>query len=296
MVYLATVPGRLQTRGRRDAREEALSSKISVKAVGKVFDVKGGSFQALHDINLEVGPEEFLCIVGPSGCGKSTLLRMLGGLDTPSAGRIRLRHDAPGRPVTAMIFQQESVFPWLTVEDNAGYGLRVTGAWKGRESAERVDYFLEKTGLLGFRDFYPYQLSGGMKQRLSVARAFITNPEILLMDEPFAALDEQNKRLLQAELGKLWEDFRSTVVFITHSLDEAVLLGDRVVVMSSAPGHFKQAFDIPFPRPRNLLDLRQSLEFNALTGQIWTLLGEEVHRAREAEAARLRELGVRKHG
>jgi NitT/TauT family transport system ATP-binding protein len=221
---------------------------------------------------------------------------MLGGLDTPSAGQIRLRHDAPGRPVTAMIFQQESVFPWLTVQDNAAYGLRVTGAWKGRESAERVDYFLEKTGLLGFRDFYPYQLSGGMKQRLSVARAFITNPEILLMDEPFAALDEQNKRLLQAELGKLWEDFRSTVVFITHSLDEAVLLGDRMVVMSSAPGHFKREFGIPFPRPRNLQDLRQTLEFNALTGQIWTLLGEEVHRAREAEAARLRELGIRKHG
>ena len=148
-----------------------------------------------------------------------------------------------------MIFQQESVFPWLTVEDNAGYGLRVTGAWKGRESAERVDYFLEKTGLLGFRDFYPYQLSGGMKQRLSVARAFITNPEILLMDEPFAALDEQNKRLLQAELGKLWEDFRSTVVFITHSVEEAVGLSDRVFVMSPSPGEVVEVIDIDLPRP-----------------------------------------------
>jgi NitT/TauT family transport system ATP-binding protein len=254
------------------------------------------SVTVVDGIDLDVRDGEFLCIVGPSGCGKSTLLRMLGGLETPSGGRIRLRHDSPDRAVTAMIFQQESVFPWLTVQDNAAYGLRVTGTWKEKESTERVDYFLEKTGLLGFRDFHPYQLSGGMKQRLSVARAFVTNPEILLMDEPFAALDEQNKLLLQAELGKLWEDFRSTVVFITHSLDEAVLLGDRVVVMSSAPGHFKRAFDIPFSRPRNLLELRQTAEFNALTVQIWTLLGEEVHRAREAEAARMRQLGIRKNG
>jgi NitT/TauT family transport system ATP-binding protein len=155
---------------------------------------------------------------------------------------------------------------------------------------------LEKTGLLQFRDFYPYQLSGGMKQRLSVARAFITNPEILLMDEPFAALDEQNKMLLQQELGKLWEEFRSTVVFITHSLDEAVLLGDRVLVMSSAPGHLKQAFDIPFARPRDLLDLRQTNQFNDLTRQMWELLRNEVQQARAQEAGRVSQTGARRHG
>jgi NitT/TauT family transport system ATP-binding protein len=273
-----------------------LSAKISIRGVSKSYTVRGGTFQALRDINLEVGAEEFVCIVGPSGCGKSTLLRMLGELDTPTSGTIRMQHSAPDRPLTAMIFQQESVFPWLTVEKNAAYGLQVTDTWKGRESQERIDYFLEKTGLLSFRDFYPYQLSGGMKQRLAVARAFITNPEILLMDEPFAALDEQNKILLQDELGKLWESFRSTVVFITHSIDEAVLLGDRVVVMSSAPGHLKRAFDIPFARPRNLLELREQPEFGRTTRAIWDALRDEVERARALEAGRIGKPGQRRHG
>ena len=266
-----------------------MTAKVSATGVGKSFAVKGGEFRALHDVNLEVGDEEFLCIVGPSGCGKSTLLRMLGGLETASRGSIRMQHADPARPLTAMIFQQESVFPWLTVEKNAAYGLRVTDTWRGAESAERVEYFLEKTGLLPFRKFHPHQLSGGMKQRLSVARAFVTNPEILLMDEPFASLDEQNKMLLQEELGKLWEAFRSTVVFITHSLDEAVLLGDRVAVMSSAPGHLKHFFEIPFARPRSLVDLRRTAEFNDLTRRMWELLRDEVQRARALEAGRVSE-------
>lgn len=273
-----------------------MNAKISIRGVNKHFETRSGTFQALRNINLDVASEEFLCIVGPSGCGKSTLLRMLGGLETASRGEVRIAHENPQRPLTSMIFQQESVFPWLTVEKNAAYGLRVTNTWIGRESEERVTYFLEKTGLLQFRDFYPYQLSGGMKQRLSVARAFITNPEILLMDEPFAALDEQNKMLLQQELGKLWEEFRSTVVFITHSLDEAVLLGDRVLVMSSAPGHLKQAFDIPFARPRDLLDLRQTNQFNDLTRQMWELLRNEVQQARTQEAGRVSQTGARRHG
>jgi len=264
-----------------------VTAKISIRNVSKVFSVKGGEFLAVRDVNLDVAPEEFVCIVGPSGCGKSTLLRMLGGLETITKGDIRLDHHQPGRPVSAMIFQQESVFPWLSVEQNAAYGLQVTNAWKGKESEERVDYFLEKTGLQSYRKFHPYQLSGGMKQRLSVARAFITNPEILLMDEPFAALDEQNKILLQGELGKLWEENRSTVVFITHSLDEAVLLGDRVIVMTSVPGQLKRSFDIPFERPRDLIELRRTAEFNALTREIWALLREEVERARALEAGRI---------
>jgi len=264
-----------------------VTAKISVRNVGKVFSVNGGEFQAVRDVNLEVAPEEFVCIVGPSGCGKSTLLRMLGGLETATTGEIKLDHQTPSRPITAMIFQQESVFPWLTVEQNAAYGMQVTNAWKGKESEERVDYFLEKTGLRKFRKFHPYQLSGGMKQRLSVARAFITNPEILLMDEPFAALDEQNKLLLQGELGKLWEANRSTVVFITHSIDEAVLLGDRVIVMSSAPGHLKRAFHIPFKRPRDPIELRHTAEFNAMTRDIWDMLRDEVERARALESGRI---------
>lgn len=262
-------------------------AKISVKGVGKAFEVHGGNFDALRDLTLEVADQEFLCIVGPSGCGKSTLLRMLGDLDTPSTGTLEIEHADPARPKTAMIFQQESVFPWLTVERNAAYGLKVTNTWQGERSVRQVEYFLEKTGLLSFRKFFPHQLSGGMKQRLSVARAFITNPEILLMDEPFAALDEQNKMLLQQELGKLWEAFRSTVVFITHSLDEAVLLGDRVLVMSSAPGRILHSIRIPFERPRTLMALRRSPEFNRITEEIWAVLADEVERARTQEAGRI---------
>lgn len=273
-----------------------VAPKIVIRGVGKTFQAGGGSFQALEDVDLIVNAEEFLCIVGPSGCGKSTLLRMLGGLDSASRGAVEMVHDDVARPPTAMIFQQESVFPWLTVESNAAYGLKVTNNWKGEESRERVEYFLEKTGLLAFRAFYPHQLSGGMKQRLSVARAFATNPEILLMDEPFAALDEQNKMLLQGELGKLWESFRSTVVFITHGLDEAVLLGDRVAVMTSAPGRIKKVFDIPFERPRDIHELRRMPEFNDLTRTIWELLRDEVERARAQETGRVKTAGGSRHG
>lgn len=268
-----------------------MQQKISIENVSKFFEQQGTRFEALHDVTLNIGREEFLCIVGPSGCGKSTLLRILGDLDTATVGTCAIEHHDPRRPLTAMIFQQESVFPWLTVEQNASYGLHVTNTWKGAESRERVDYFLERTGLLQFRKFRPHQLSGGMKQRLSVARAFVTNPEVLLMDEPFAALDEQNKMLLQQELEKLWEEFRSTVVFITHSLDEAVLLGDRVALMTSVPGQIKESIQVPFPRPRDLIDLRRTPEFNDLTRYLWESLREEVQRARALEVGTMAKRG-----
>ncbi len=261
--------------------------KIAVAGVSKVFGDPGRGFRAIDSVDLQIGNGEFVCVVGPSGCGKSTLIRMLAGLDAPTDGEIRLRRDDPARPLTAMIFQQESVFPWYTVAQNAAYGLRATGTWRGKESQERVDYFLNKTGLYSFRDFRPDQLSGGMKQRLSIARAFATNPEILLMDEPFAALDEQNKLLMQQELAALWEEFRSTVVFITHGLDEAVLLGDRVVVMSSAPGRFIRGLDISLPRPRHSAELRRTPEFVAYTAELWETLRNEVEEARRQEASRL---------
>ncbi|TWS97609.1 ABC transporter ATP-binding protein [Reyranella sp. CPCC 100927] len=264
------------------------TAKVIVRDVDKVFDVRGRRhFQALRNIDLDVRDNEFLCIVGPSGCGKSTLLRMLGDLDTPSSGQVRIRRDSTARPLSAMIFQEESVFPWMTVAQNAAYGLKITRTWRGRQSEERIDDLLGKTGLSAFRSFYPHQLSGGMKQRLSLVRAWATNPELLLMDEPFAALDEQNKALLQQELVKLWEAFRSTVVFITHSLEEAVLLGDRVAVMTSAPGRIKETLDVPFPRPRVVTSLRRSGEFNQLVTQLWDSLGDEVERARSAEMQKL---------
>lgn len=265
-----------------------LSNKIVVSDVARVFGQPESGFKALGPVELSVRKGEFLCIVGPSGCGKSTLLRMLAGLERPSSGSISIRHENVDMPLTAMIFQQESVFPWLTVEQNAAYGLRATGTWKGRESQDRVDYFLEKTGLSSFRKFRPDQLSGGMKQRLSIARAFATNPEVLLMDEPFAALDEQNKLLMQQELSALWEEFRSTVIFITHGLAEAVLLGDRVVVMSSAPGRIIHSVNIDLPRPRHSVEVRQHPDFIRYTSDLWEILGNEVLESRRQEADRIR--------
>lgn len=267
------------------------ANKIEVDGISKVFGDLAKGFRAIENVHLTVADGEFVCIVGPSGCGKSTLIRMFAGLESPSHGQIRVAHENPDRPLTAMIFQQESVFPWLTVAENAAYGLNATGTWKGAESRERVDYFLQKTGLYSFRDFRPHQLSGGMKQRLSIARAFATNPEVLLMDEPFAALDEQNKLIMQEELGALWEEFRSTVIFITHGLDEAVLLGDRVVVMSSAPGRFIHNLHIGLPRPRKSSEVRRMPEFAAMTGELWEILGREVQAARQQEADRIRAAG-----
>lgn len=253
---------------------------IDVRGVSRAFPVKGGSYVALEGIDLQVAEQEFVCIVGPSGCGKSSLLRMLAGLDAPSSGALEIRRSDPRRLLSTVVFQEESVFPWLTVEANAAYALKITGLWDKATSPGRVDYFLEKTGLAPYRRFYPHQLSGGMKQRLSIARAFVPQPQVLLMDEPFAALDEQNKLLMQQELEKLWEDSRNAVVFITHSIDEAILLGDRVVVMTSAPGRIKADIPIPFSRPRSLTELKATADFARLYGEIWGLLRDEVLAAR----------------
>jgi NitT/TauT family transport system ATP-binding protein len=258
--------------------------KIELRDIGRVFPVGRGEFVALRDINLTVGEQEFVCIVGPSGCGKSSLLRMLAGLDKPSSGTLQIKQTDPARLLSAMVFQEESVFPWLSVESNAAYALKITGRYDRRTSPQRINYFLEQTGLSPYRKFYPHQLSGGMKQRLSIARAFVPQPEVLLMDEPFAALDEQNKLLLQQELEKLWEESRSAVVFITHSIDEAILLGDRVVVMTSAPGRIKADIKIPFNRPRLLSEIKATPEFGQLYGEIWNLLRDEVLAARARSA------------
>lgn len=260
------------------------AAKIRLRDVRRTFGTGTKTFSALDGLDLDLAEGEFLCLVGPSGCGKSTLLRMLGGLDRPSAGTIQIAAGQSGRPGSAIVFQQESVFPWMTVEDNATFPLRKLGLWKGSESEEKVSYFLQRAGLERFRSYYPHQLSGGMKQRLSVARAFATEPELLLMDEPFAALDEQNKLLMQQELEKLWSDNRITVLFITHSLDEAILLGDRVVVMSSAPGRIVADVKVDLERPRDLWRLKGSPEFGQLYSRLSGLLKEQVMKAREARS------------
>jgi NitT/TauT family transport system ATP-binding protein len=242
-----------------------------------------GALTAIDQVSVTIEPGEFFMIVGPSGCGKTTLLRILAGLETASAGLIEI--DTPAgsdRPENSMVFQGDSIFPWMTVWDNAAYGLRMRGA-PDAVIRERVGHYLDATGLTRFADYYPHQLSGGMKQRVSIARAFANDPEILLMDEPFSALDAQNKLLLQEELLRIWDEQKKTVVFITHSVDEAVYLGDRIMVMTAQPGRVKSLVPVPLPRPRSIIELQKGHEFGELVSRIWTGLRDEVQRAREQE-------------
>jgi NitT/TauT family transport system ATP-binding protein len=191
-----------------------------------------------------------------------------------------------------MVFQGDSIFPWMSVRQNAAYGLTVRGVGRA-EINETVGHYLDATGLTKFADAYPHQLSGGMRQRVSIARAFANDPEILLMDEPFSALDEQNKTLLQAELLRIWDETRKTVVFITHSVDEAVTLSDRIMVMSAQPGRAKAFIDVPFERPRDVLQLRHEPAYGEIVYDIWSQLKEEVEKAKQQADARA---GSRKRG
>jgi len=251
------------------------ATKISIQGLRKVFGTGPSAVVALESCSFEVHEGEFICIVGPSGCGKTTLIRIVGGLESPTDGHVRMRRRDLQRPLTSMIFQEASIFPWMTVRDNVAYGLRLRGVAATR-TQQAVDHFLALTGLEKFAGAYPHQLSGGMKQRVSVARAFANDPEILLMDEPFAALDEQNKILLQEELLRIWGETRKTVIFITHSIDEALALSDRVLVMSARPGRLKADLPVRFPRPRAVFDLKGDPEFGRLSREIWMLLREEV--------------------
>ncbi|MFI9507830.1 ABC transporter ATP-binding protein [Nocardia sp. NPDC052566] len=228
---------------------------------------------ALRDVSLEVAPGSFTCIVGPSGCGKSTLLRILGGLDTPSSGRV-VMPEANGRiPASAFVFQEHGVFEWLNVFDNITFGCRMAGM-RWAEYTVRAREWIQRTGLRGFERAYPHQLSGGMRQRVALARAFALDAPALLMDEPLGALDAQTRLLMQEQLVDLWEAERKTVVLVTHSIEEALLLGDRVILMSARPGRIKDELTVPFPRPRRLA-LERTPEFGALRHRIWAALREE---------------------
>jgi NitT/TauT family transport system ATP-binding protein len=258
--------------------EQRRGAAIAITNLRKEYGDGLRRIVALDGIDLTIAPGEFVCIVGPSGCGKSTLLRILAGLDHASSGTIDI--DAAGWPVAnAMVFQDSGLFPWMNVEKNVGFGLMTRGVPSG-EAALRVDAALRLVGLTRFRHHYPHQLSGGMRQRGAIARAFVTDPAMLLMDEPFAALDAQNRVILQAELVRIWEETGKTVVYITHSIDEALLLGDRTVVMTAQPGRIKKIIDIPFRRPRNVMELSATAEFGALKFAIWHILEDEVMRAR----------------
>jgi NitT/TauT family transport system ATP-binding protein len=262
---------------------ERRGAAIDIGDLRKEYSSGPGRVVALDGVSLRIAPGEFVCIVGPSGCGKSTLLRILAGLDTQTGGTIKV--DAPGWAVeNAMVFQESGLFPWMSVEANVGFGL-MTRRVPTDEAARRVDAALKLVGLAKFRKHYPHQLSGGMRQRCAIARAFVTDPGMLLMDEPFAALDAQNRVILQAELVRIWEQTRKTVLYITHSIDEALLLGDRTVIMTAQPGRIKEIVDVPFAHPRNLMTLSASAEFGKLKLDIWRVLEDEVMRAR-AEAER----------
>jgi len=253
---------------------------VTLHGVGRVFDSGVGAVEALRDIDLSVAPGEFCVVVGPSGCGKTTFLRLVAGLDRPTAGTIRVERAGGGPATNAMVFQGRSVFPWSTVRDNVAYGLRLRGVPRG-ERRRIADDLLERVGLARFAAAYPHQLSEGMRQRVAIARALAVDPDLLLMDEPFGALDEQTRLILQEELLSIWESTRKTVVFITHSIDEAILLGDRIVVFGANPGTVKAELAVPFARPRTLAAVRADPAFAPLFERTWSLLRGDAVRSHD---------------
>ncbi len=242
--------------------------KIIVDHASKLF--LEGTVVAFRNIDLGVRSNEALCVVGPSGCGKTTLLRCIGGLLAPSSGRILIDGTAVKSPRSrvAIVFQNFRLLPWKTVFDNIAFGLRMAGVARKRVT-EQVDHYIRLVGLDGFERHYPYQLSGGMQQRVGLARALAVEPDILLMDEPFASVDAQTRELLQEELLQLHERERKTMVFITHSIDEAILLGDRVVVMTKRPGRVKEVLPIDFARPRDPAAVRALARYTEVRNHIW---------------------------
>ena len=256
----------------RLARLAARNVILRVEALGKVFGGAGGPLEALRGISFQTHRREFLCVIGPSGCGKSTLIRILAGLETQTSGHVLLDGEpvrGPGRD-RGMVFQGYTLFPWLTVKRNVMFGLRMNHA--GRQEAERqARRWLTLIGLEKFADAYPHQLSGGMKQRVAIARALANEPRILLMDEPFGALDAQARARMQAYLLEIWRKVDTTIVFITHDLDEASFLADRILVLSAHPGELREMIEVPLDRPRHAGQFA-SPPFLALKAQLEALI------------------------
>ncbi|MDI5963697.1 ABC transporter ATP-binding protein [Streptomyces sp. SL13] len=249
-----------------------------MRDVSKSFSTpQGGNHDVLRDINFSVAPGEFTAVVGPTGCGKSTTLSMICGTDQPDSGEVLIG----GRPVDGIgdqvgfVFQADAVFPWKTVIGNIATGPRFRGMPRKEALAEAADW-VRRVGLAGFERYHPHQLSGGMRKRVALAQTMINRPRVLLMDEPFAGLDVQTRQIMSDELLSLWELTRPSVVFITHDLEEAISLADRVVVMTAGPATVKQEFRIDLPRPRNTREIRHTPEFVKLHERIWEALRDEV--------------------
>ncbi|MBB3769520.1 NitT/TauT family transport system ATP-binding protein [Angulomicrobium tetraedrale] len=266
------------------------TNRIALRDVRKTFQLKPGQsvtldgrlsdrIPVLSGVDLDIRQGEFVTIVGPSGSGKSVLLDIIAGLTQATNGFAAIDGHKVSRPhrETAYVFQQYALFPWRTALQNIEYPLEVRGVGRAARR-ERAQHFLNLFGLKGFEDRYPSQLSGGMQQRVAIARALATDPQVLLMDEPFAALDAQTRDILQSELLRIWEQIRTTVVFVTHSIDEAIFLADRIVVMTARPAQVKETIAVDLPRPRDI-EIRNSAAFNAYRARVWDALREEVSKA-----------------
>ena len=251
-----------------------MSATIRVEGISKAF--RQSSAAVLDRLDLRIGAGEFVSLLGPSGCGKTTLLRMMDGLSMPDAGTITIGDERITRPTPSVgfVFQADSLWPWRTVVQNVTFGLEMQHRARS-EAATIAGELLDLVGLVGFERYHPHELSGGMRQRVNLARALAIDPDVLLLDEPFAALDAQTREVMQLELLRIWQARRKTVVFVTHQIDEAVFLSDRVVVMSARPGRIREEIDIPFARPRSL-DLKRSAEFNAVGERIWHLIEDQI--------------------
>ena len=263
------------------------SPLIELIGATKRFPSGSGSVHtAVRDLTLTVQPGEFVAVVGPTGCGKSTTLSLVSGLQPASAGQVRVH----GEPVTSIpdgvgyMFQNDAVMPWRSVLDNVASGPRFRGESKAEARRQAADW-VERVGLAGFEKYYPHQLSGGMRKRVALAQTLVTSPRIMLMDEPFSALDVQTRSLMQDELLRLWSGSGAAVIFVTHDLEEAIALADRVIVLTSSPATVKDVFDVGLPRPRKVEELRITEEFLAIYREVWDSLRTEVEKARKGGTA-----------
>jgi NitT/TauT family transport system ATP-binding protein len=249
--------------------DPSLDARVRVDNVSKQYSGQDGPVQALEDVSFGVEDGEFVCIVGPSGCGKTTLFRIIAGLESATSGEVYLSGERVEEPTPNMgvVFQEYHLFPWRTVRGNVAFGLEKQGTPKA-ERRERVDHLIDLVGLEGFSESYPKELSGGMKQRVAIARALAADPELLLMDEPFGAVDAQTREMLQNELLDIWRETEKTVLFVTHDVEEAVKLADRIVVMAKEPGRIRETVEVDLPRPRT----RSDAEFGAYYERVLDLI------------------------